>query len=106
MNQMELEKEIQAREKANKKTNEKPQPNSDQNLAEITELEPLDQAAKRFLEGMQGNAMETPGYDSIWSLAADSGIPFAVAPGVWYNFRQYWFTKKRKKEKLGQFGLD
>ena len=57
------------------------------------------------MEGMQGNAMDPPDYDSIWRLAADSG-PFAVRPRIWYNFCQNWFTKNRKKEKLGQFGPD
>ena len=53
------------------------------------------------LHPRQGAALE----HGIWHMAAHEGVPLAVPAGtLWYNFRQYWFTKLRKREDLSAYG--
>ena len=103
INQLGLEREIHQKQAS-------PQSKSIGDVAQQSEpisLQPLDQAAMRFFEGMEKNALSTGRHEDIWVLAADEGIPFAVSSkNFWYNFRQHWFTRTRVKEDLSQYGED
>lgn len=70
-------------------------------------LSPVDLAARRFFDALTdpSGPVDDDG-QSAWSVAVGSGVPLAVnAHTIWYNFRQLFFSRKRKRcASLSKYG--
>jgi len=76
----------------------------------IPELSSIQFASRRLIDALALHTQLPAGSACLWHHVAMHGIPLTPAPttkdqpSFWCNFRQKWFLRKVKREKLDEYG--